>query len=83
MTYHRTVALHQSIAKQVSELQHTIENMSDTIRRNFQVTHQATQKLNVLRSVLSKLKSALDDDYHELADDDTFKELGNIYYKRH
>jgi len=83
MTYHRTVALHQSIAKQVSDLQRTIENMSENIRGSFQVTHQATQKLNVLRSVLSKLKSALDDDYHELADDDTFKELGNIYYKRH
>jgi len=36
-----------------------------------------------MRSVLSKLKSALDDDYHKLADEDTFKELGNIYYKRH
>jgi len=82
MTYHRTVALHQSIAKQMSELQQTIESMSEHIRGNFQVTHPATQKLNVLRSVISKIKSALDDDYHKLADEDTFKELGNIYYKR-
>jgi len=60
-----------------------MESMSENIRGNFQVTHQANQKLNILRSVLSKLKSALDSDYHTLADEDTFKELGNIYYKRH
>ena len=82
MTYTRTTKTHLVTAIQARNLRHAITRMNNQVFGRFPVAHPVQRMLAQLNAQASKLTSALDEDYHDIADDEEAKRYGNIYYIR-
>ena len=80
MTYRRTLRTHQRTAPKVQNVGDALRLLGAEIHGRYPTAHPASRAIVNLHNTLSKLRSALDTDFHSLISDDEARRLGNIYY---
>ena len=80
MTYRRTLRTHQRTAPKVQNVGNALRLLGAEIHGRYPTAHPASRAIVNLHNTLSKLRSALDTDFHSLISDDEARRLGNIYY---
>ena len=87
MTKSRTLKDHVEFAANFKRLENELIDvllpMMNKYRKDDKV-HQLIEKIcpGIPNNIWLELKSELDKDYHSIASDEDFKELGNVYYKK-
>lgn len=78
----RTLEQHIDLAKDVRQFRDILDSITQKVDKMYPRNTQGVRSVYSMRDKLLKLKDVLDSDFHSIATEEQFRELGNIYYLR-
>lgn len=70
MTYRRTLRIHKKTAIRTSHTEESLRNLAAEIHGRFPIAHPVNRAIVNLQNTLSKMRTALDDDYQDIRESD-------------